>query len=89
MPKRLDTKRSPTKNAAASQSVVKKHTPWIAMRAARGVITLVSLAMGILVATTAIPQKGWLEGILLSVGFAAGIWVIFLVTYFLQTRLRR
>ena len=89
MPNRTETKRTVKKIGPAPSSKDDKHKPWIAMRAALRLITLVSLGMAILVAYTAVPQKGWLTGILLSIGFAAGIWLIFLMTYYLQTRLRK
>lgn len=51
---------------------------WIKMRTGLVVISMLSIAMAVLTAWEAVPQKGWVEGILWGVLFGGSIWVIFL-----------
>lgn len=66
-----------------------KSGPWISMRTGLRVIAMTSIAMAILTAYQAIPQKGWLEGILWGLLFGGLIWVVFLGFYFFNRLLNR
>ena len=50
---------------------------WISMRTGVGLITVISIGMAVLTAWEAIPQKGWVEGILWGLLFGVLIWAVF------------
>ena len=50
---------------------------WISMRTGVGLITVISIGMAVLTAWNAIPQKGWVEGILWGLLFGILIWAVF------------
>ena len=47
------------------------------MRTGVGLITVISIGMAVLTAWEAIPQKGWVEGILWGLLFGVLIWAVF------------
>jgi hypothetical protein len=54
------------------------NAPWISMRTGIIIITITSIAMAVLTAWEAIPEKGVTEGILYGILFGGAIWIIFL-----------
>jgi hypothetical protein len=63
--------------------------PWIPMRNGIAIISVTSVLMAILTGITAIPAKGWFEGILWSLGFGAFIWAIFFLLISVNRLLKR
>jgi hypothetical protein len=53
--------------------------PWISRRSALLVITGLSLAMFALTLWQAVPQIGWLNGVLYGFLYAGMLWIIFFV----------
>jgi len=52
---------------------------WIPMRTGLIIVTAFSLGMAALTAWTAIPAKGWLEGIFWGLVFGGGVWLVFMI----------
>jgi len=66
-----------TDNPATAQAPGR--TPWISMKTGVRAIAVVSILMAGLVAYEVIPTKGWGQGILYGLLFAAMIWVVFFI----------
>jgi hypothetical protein len=76
-------------NRESKQKDMLRAEPWITMRSGLIIITITSLGMAVLTAIQAVPAKGWLEGLLWSVGFGASIWVIFFGMIFINRFFKR
>ncbi len=78
------------KKSKQDQSAPVQHSngPWISMRTALTIVTLLSIAMAVLTGYTTIPALGWLEGSLWAIGFGAGVWLAFIL-FFLFSRWAR
>jgi uncharacterized membrane-anchored protein len=63
--------------------------PWISMRSAIIIITVVSIGQGIVTSYNAIQTKGLVEGILWGLLFGGSIWVIFLGLLLFNKFIRR
>lgn len=61
--------------------------PWIEKRTGITLIALVSVALALFVIWQLYPVMG-LESILWGIGFSAGIWGVFGLTYLFNTRMR-
>jgi hypothetical protein len=74
-------KKKDAQKAAAEIEAQKKSLsdPWISKRSALFVITGLSLAMFALTLWQAVPQIGWLNGVLYGFLYAGMLWVIFFV----------
>ena len=65
------------KKASPKQKSSPSPKAWISMRTGIGIITVTSIVMAVLTAWEAVPQKGWVEGILWGLLFGVLIWIIF------------
>jgi hypothetical protein len=65
------------KKADAKEKSSPSPKGWISMRTGVGLITVISIGMAVLTAWEAIPQKGWVEGILWGLLFGVLIWAVF------------
>lgn len=65
------------KKADAKEKSSSSPKAWISMRTGVGLITVISIGMAVLTAWEAIPQKGWVEGILWGLLFGVLIWAVF------------